>query len=366
MPEIDLGLVAGPQGPQGNPGPQGEAGPQGPQGLQGPQGPQGAVGPAGSQGIQGPQGATGEAGKSAYQAARDGGYTGTEAEFNAIMAIIEKHAGRHKSGGADPLTAADIGAAPIIPVDGALSAQGWYKVGTITRESSRAWHAGAVTVYVGGGWNNNSPTSAIVDIVCRYKTAYMSIRAFTSDNDGITKLGIKTVGEFEFDVYAYYISKSYNPCTVRVEPKIGVFTSASLEATSLEDSDMTQIVVFSSDDPNFEWENPPMQPGKEYRTMERFDGKPVYVKALTGRTIAATGTTDFAHGIKKKTMVDGVEKEVTTLDCVIEVYGTAGMSPLTGYPGVTGISASADNLTITTSGAVSVAVKPVIKYVKTP
>ena len=76
----------------------------------GPQGPQGATGPAGAEGKQGPPGATGEAGKSAYQAARDGGYTGTEAEFNAIMAIVDKHAGRHKTGGADPLTAADVGA----------------------------------------------------------------------------------------------------------------------------------------------------------------------------------------------------------------------------------------------------------------
>ena len=88
MPELNLGKVVGPQGPQG------------------------AAGPAGPEGKQGPQGATGEAGKSAYQAAKDGGYTGTEGEFNAILAIIERHAGRHKTGGADPLTAADVGAAP--------------------------------------------------------------------------------------------------------------------------------------------------------------------------------------------------------------------------------------------------------------
>lgn len=88
MPEIDLGLVVGPQGPQGEMGPQGETGPQGPQGIQGPQGEQGAVGPTGAQGEQGPQGATGEAGKSAYQAAKDGGYTGTEEEFNAILSRV--------------------------------------------------------------------------------------------------------------------------------------------------------------------------------------------------------------------------------------------------------------------------------------
>ena len=77
----------GPQGPQGETGPQGEQGPKGdtgpqgeqgakgdtgPQGLQGPQGPQGERGPQGEQGMkgdtgpQGPQGETGPAGTTDY------------------------------------------------------------------------------------------------------------------------------------------------------------------------------------------------------------------------------------------------------------------------------------------------------------
>lgn len=55
MAELDLGSVIGPTGPQG------ETGPQGPQGV---------------------------AGKSAYAAAQDGGYSGTEGEFNAQLAAI--------------------------------------------------------------------------------------------------------------------------------------------------------------------------------------------------------------------------------------------------------------------------------------
>ena len=64
MPELNLGKVVGPQGPQG------------------------ATGATGAQGKQGVQGVPGEAGKSAYQAAKDGGYTGTEAEFNAILSRV--------------------------------------------------------------------------------------------------------------------------------------------------------------------------------------------------------------------------------------------------------------------------------------
>lgn len=82
----------GPQGIQGPSGPQGPKGEQGPQGVQGPQGEQGIqgeAGPAGADGAQGPAGADGQPGadgKSAYQYAKEGGYTGTEEEFAAKLA----------------------------------------------------------------------------------------------------------------------------------------------------------------------------------------------------------------------------------------------------------------------------------------
>lgn len=105
--EEQLARLKGPQGERGETGPQGtrglqgekgdpgaagepgEQGPKGEQGIQGPEGPKGDAGPAGPQGLKGDKGdpgSTGEPGKSAYQAAVDGGYTGTEAEFNAILA----------------------------------------------------------------------------------------------------------------------------------------------------------------------------------------------------------------------------------------------------------------------------------------
>lgn len=71
------GEFDGPQGPQGEKGDPGDTGPQGDTGP---------VGPAGPQGPAGADGAPGADGKSAYQYARDGGYTGTEAEFAAKLA----------------------------------------------------------------------------------------------------------------------------------------------------------------------------------------------------------------------------------------------------------------------------------------
>lgn len=66
--ELDAGSVIGPQGEQGI---QGEQGDQGPQGERGP---------------KGEKGEKGDTGTTAYQAAVAGGYTGTEAEFNALFA----------------------------------------------------------------------------------------------------------------------------------------------------------------------------------------------------------------------------------------------------------------------------------------
>lgn len=109
LPEVSVG-PQGPQGPKGekgDPGPQGprgEVGPAGPQGEQGPQGPvgpKGDTGPRGPQGIQGPRGiqgpagATGADGKSAYASAQDGGFSGTEAEFNTALKDVPSHISDH-------------------------------------------------------------------------------------------------------------------------------------------------------------------------------------------------------------------------------------------------------------------------------
>lgn len=94
---VSLGALQGPMGPQGPQGaegprgPQGEPGEQGPQGLQGIQGVQGEQGPAGAQGPQGVQGVAGRDGKSPYTLAMEGGYSGTEAQFNAAMTAMPNH-----------------------------------------------------------------------------------------------------------------------------------------------------------------------------------------------------------------------------------------------------------------------------------
>lgn len=77
MPEIDLGLVMGPTGPKGDPG------------NDGAQGKQGEPGTPGKDGAQGAQGVPGADGKSAYASAHEGGYTGSEAQFNKDLADVQ-------------------------------------------------------------------------------------------------------------------------------------------------------------------------------------------------------------------------------------------------------------------------------------
>ena len=77
MPEIDLGLVVGPAGAQGEAGPAGAEGKQGERGL------------PGKDGAPGAQGDPGADGKSAYETASAGGYVGSEAQFSRDLADVQ-------------------------------------------------------------------------------------------------------------------------------------------------------------------------------------------------------------------------------------------------------------------------------------
>lgn len=85
-------ILQGPPGPIGPVGPVGPAGPAGEVGAVGPRGPVGETGPEGPQGPVGeigPEGPQGIPGKSAYEAAVEGGYPNSEAQFNADLANFQ-------------------------------------------------------------------------------------------------------------------------------------------------------------------------------------------------------------------------------------------------------------------------------------
>lgn len=113
------------KGDKGDRGDTGAAGQTGPQGIQGVQGIQGETGPQGPQGLQG---VAGKDGISAYQSAVNGGYTGTETDFNKLLAISPSQSQQDiwtgkvgsvngKTGQSITLTASDVGAAKQIAAE---------------------------------------------------------------------------------------------------------------------------------------------------------------------------------------------------------------------------------------------------------
>ena len=56
----------------------------------------------------------------------------------------------------------------------------------------------------------------------------------------------------------------------------------------------------------FEWVNPPMQLGVEYRTTERYNGKPVYAKLVNFGALPNASNKSVAHNLSNPlAMVDG-------------------------------------------------------------
>ena len=131
---VNIGALKGPKGDTGPQGPKGDTGDTGSQGPKGDKGDTGAQGDTGPQGPKGDTGAAGADGKSAYASAKDGGYTGTEAQFNTDLAAVSGKqskiiaSGILKGDGAGGVSAAVKGtdyAAPSIGVSVTLRASAW-------------------------------------------------------------------------------------------------------------------------------------------------------------------------------------------------------------------------------------------------
>ena len=102
----------------------------------------------------------------------------------------------------------------------------------------------------------------------------------------------------------------------------------------------------------WEWVDPPMALGVEYRTTERYQGKPVYVKLVNFGVLPNNTSKSVAHGI-------------TGLATALYVNGTIGYGTLLAYPNVSGITLDNTNITITTTADLSGFVSNVmLKYYK--
>nr|DAR48932.1 MAG TPA: collagen I alpha 1 [Caudoviricetes sp.] len=253
--------AAGPTGPTGAPGqtgPAGEAGPTGPTGptgetgATGPAGPMGPTGPAG--GPTGPTGPTGPAG-----AAGPTGPTGPAGEngvasFNSRTGAVMPQSGDYN--------------ATQIPVSGEPEAE------TVAAALSNKAPAGF-------GFGDAIQEIATTSAEESYETYCAKVDAVL---DAMPDKTAKLVRAYPPAVYGNAgttISLLY-----KGDANYAVLSNIGSADVGLCGWRMFKLRYPSSSSPAvwmpFEWENPPMKIGVEYRTTERYDGKPVFVMAVNG------------------------------------------------------------------------------------
>ena len=109
----------------------------------------------------------------------------------------------------------------------------------------------------------------------------------------------------------------------------------------------------------WEWVNPPMQLGVEYRTVERYNGKPIHIKAVS-------------LGLLENNTSKSVEHGISDFESCVECSGFSGPINLVGSGGVDSIYATTSRVGIDTNRSFSSAATSsklntvaIIKYTKT-
>ena len=216
---------------------------------------------------------TGTPGKSAYEAAKAGGYTGTEASFNQALKDIPGHIADTEN--PHGVTAAQAGAIASIEkgatngvatlgVDALLAAAQRPKAGGLYRDDGTTT-VEASLAEISTTLQNNDPRNWGLDLS----------KSLADANDG-TRNGFyaMTTGaaNVPFDYGVLLVHNNGNPNYVHQEltryyDGIKVCRSGSYD-------DSTSAVKWGP----WEYVNPPMDVGYEYRTTERRNGLPVYTQ----------------------------------------------------------------------------------------
>lgn len=306
--------IQGPTGPQGEPGAKGATGPQGPQGIQGVQGPQGDVGP---EGPQGPAGVKGTDGKSAYQTAVEAGYSGTETAFNTALKEVPGHIGNSdihvtaeqkttwnssvRYDAVQSLTNAQKTQArgnisalngQFLVAESAGGQIGWYRITEPFAIYSTSGYLTVSHAYASGGASElllgvSSTPDTHGKLQCLRSVGRINSVPYISNarlvqiaNTLALDLYISGKGINDWDLQL--CNCGHNPITLT--------TPTFISADDTLPSGETLAAVM-------EYQNPPMLLGVEYKTMERYLGKPVYVKTVDCGTPQTNTTWATPHGI---------------------------------------------------------------------
>ena len=316
----------GPTGPTGETGATGPAGPMGPTGpAGGPTGPTGPTGPGGQAGAVGPTGPTGPAG-----AAGPTGPTGPAGEngvasFNGRTGAVMPQSGDYN--------------ATQIPVSGEPEAE------TVAAALSNKAPAGF-------GFGDAIQDIATTSAEESYETYCAKVDAVL---DAMPDKTAKLVRAYPPAVHGNAgttISLLY-----KGDANYAVLSNIGSADVGLCGWRMFKLRYPSSSSPAvwmpFEWENPPMKIGVEYRTSERYNSKPVYAKAISFGQAPNATYKDVSHGIENFSQL-------------VSYTGMMGGANLIEAPALDNIQINASNIRITTNTDVSASyVYLVLRYTKT-
>lgn len=297
MPQIDLGQVVGPRGVQGEPGPQG------------------------AQGIQGP--------------------AGPAATINGVNALIIE-AGNNielsQSGSTTRLS---------VPTDAAP-----------TEDSTKPVQSGGVAASLankapaGYGFGDALQSIETTSAEESYETYCAKVDAVL---DGMPDRTAKLVLAYPPAVYGS--AKTTVSLLYKGDANYAVLSNIGSTDVGLCGWRMFKQPYPSSTIPSvwmpFEWEHPPMQLGVEYRTVERYNGKPVYAKAINFGQAPNATYKEVSHGIEDFSQL-------------VSYTGMMGGANLIEAPALDNILINASIIRITTNTDASGSyVYLVLRYIKT-
>lgn len=127
------------------------------------------------------------------------------------------------------------------------------------------------------------------------------------------------------------------------------------DASGIESTCRLRRVLFRGTWTQWEWVNPPMQIGVEYRTTERWNGKPVYAKLI-----------DFGSlpNISRKT----ISHNIQNVQSIVDIAATTSNGAIMNEMELAGSNFTANNSVIVCQSSVdqsSLTAKVLLKYTKT-
>lgn len=163
---------------------------------------------------------------------------------NAVDSDWDFYMNNHRITGL-PFPSGDTDAVPksyVAPADVKMinypNAAGWYKIGTVTGDM-----CSVNTITIGGIFQNNQASPAVVDIATQYGSARIIKRLSSLTDNQISKVGIISESAVVFGVYVYYNSAKLNPVLINVHSHMGNFTQEEWGISGVSDSNMLAVMT---------------------------------------------------------------------------------------------------------------------------